>query len=410
MRILQINAISDSGSTGRTCREMNDAFRAMGYEAAVAFSVGTVEKTQWEYKIGKPIGQWLHAILSRATGLQGYFSGNATRKLLKFMEQYQPNVVILRNLHANYIHLPMLLDYLAKKDIPTVAVLHDCWIFTGKCCHYTVAGCYRWQEECGNCPAKRLYNKSWLFDWSKKMHRDKKKLLQAIPRLGVVAVSDWILGEAKKAPAFQNAMMKQRIYNWINTELFTPGNGAELRKKLGIENNKVILSIANNWGTSKGIHTALAIANRLNEDERYVLVGNIAKNVVLPEKIIHIPKTDQIDRLVELYSMADVFLQTSLEETFGKVSAEALSCGTPIVCFDSTANAEQVGENCGTAVPAGDLEAMLRAVRQILEKGKAHYTDSCRTFAVSHFGMDAIFPQYMQFFEKMQEEAKGGSL
>ena len=407
MRVLQINAISDSGSTGRTCREMNDAFREKGHTMAVAFSVGLVEDRRREYKIGDSFGQQVHALLSRLTGLQGYFSSYSTKKLLSFINAFQPELVILRNLHANYIHLPMLLKYLAKKDIPTVAVLHDCWFYTGKCCHYTVDGCYRWQEECGNCPAKKKYNVSWIFDRSGKMHRDKKRLFQAIPRLGVVAVSEWTLKEAKKAPVFKNAVAIKRIYNWIDTELFAPADGTALKEKLGITDRQVILCIANIWDQNKGVETVIKIANQLRDTEQMVVVGELSAEYKLPPNVIRIPRTDDIGRLVELYSMADVFLQPSLQETFGKVSTEALSCGTPIVCFDSTANAEQVGENCGTAVPVGDLEALLLAMRQILDKGKAYYTDSCRDFAVNHFGMDIVFPQYMQFFEEMQKEAKG---
>ncbi len=408
MKILQINAISDSGSTGRTCREMNDAFRAMGHEAVVAFSAGTVTDQSQEYKIGGHRGQQFHALLSRITGLQGYFSAGATRKLLKFMDEYCPDVVILRNLHANYIHVPMLLKYLAKKDISTVAVLHDCWLYTGKCCHYTAAGCYRWQEKCGNCPAKRKYNKSWFFDRSAKMLRDKKRLFQAIPRLGVAAVSQWILHEAQKAPVLQNAVIMEQIYNWIDTEKFHPGDGADLRKKLGIGDKKIILSIANVWSESKGFQTVLEVARQLRDDEIYVLVGDLPADVMLPSGVIAMPRTDDIGRLVELYSAADVFLQASLEETFGKVAAEALACGTPVVCFDATANPELIGEGCGAVVPEKDMDAMLREVRNVLKNGKQAYNSCCREYAVEQFGMDAIFEKYSQMFVALQDSMHNG--
>lgn len=408
MKILQINAISDSGSTGRTCREMNEAFRAMGHEAVVAFSAGTITDQSQEYKIGGHRGQRTHALLSRITGLQGYFSAGATRKLLKFMDEYQPDVVILRNLHANYIHVPMLLKYLAQKDIPTVAVLHDCWLYTGKCCHYTAAGCYRWQEKCGNCPAKKKYNKSWFFDRSAKMLRDKKRLFQAIPRLGVAAVSQWILREAQKAPVLQNAVIMEQIYNWIDTEKFHPGDGTALRQKLGIQDKKVILSIANTWSESKGIQTVLKVAKQLQEDEVFVLVGDMPANTLMPDHVISLPRTDDICALVELYSMADVFLQASLEETFGKVSAEALSCGTPVVCFDSTANPELIGPGCGAVVPAGNVEEMLCKMRNILSCGKEHYTHQCRKFAEYKFDKKAIFGQYLEFLQDILIQSEGG--
>lgn len=401
MRILQINAVYRWMSTGRSAQELNDAFCMEGYEAAVAFSVGKVENPQTEYLIGRRFGQKLHAFLSRLTGLQGYFSSYSTKKLLAFMDEFKPEIVVLRNLHANYVHLPMLLEYLTQKDIPTVAVLHDCWFYTGKCCHYTTIGCYRWQEACGSCPAKRIYNRSWFFDCTEKMLADKTRGFQSIPRLGVVAVSDWMLREAKATPVFKNAVKIKRIRNWINTELFTVGDGTALRRKLGLTDKKVILCVASGWDENKGLSTVAAIAGRLHENEQLVVVGNIPKSQKLPDSIIHIPLTRSTSELVEYYRMADVFMQPSLEETFGKVAAEALCCGTPVVCFNSTANPELIGENCGAVVPVGDLDTMLREIHQILAQGKHHYTQHCRRYAQENFDMKKIVPQYIELFKEI---------
>ena len=407
MKILQINAVYKTLSTGRNVYEMNQAFSGQGHIAVAAYSVGTVEDPKAEYLIGNTYGQKLHALLSRGVGLQGYFSSHSTRKLLRYIDEFAPDVVVLHNLHANYIHLPMLLKYLAKKDIPTVAVLHDCWFYTGKCCHYTVAGCYRWQEQCGNCPAKKKYNKSWLFDRSFKMLQDKKRYFHAIPRLAVVAVSQWLLNEAQKAPVFAAAIEKKRIYNWIDTDRFQPVDGSSIRKALGLENKKVILGVAGAWDSSKGLDTALALADKLGEQEQMVLVGKIAEGVVLPKTVTHIPRTDNVDKLVELYSAADVFLQPSLEETFGKVSAEALACGTPVVCFNSTANPELIGEGCGSVVQPGDFQGLVDTVRHYLQQDKQEYSAACRAFAELHFNSRQNISQYLELFERLVQAESG---
>ena len=401
MKILQINAVHRTMSTGRNVYELNQYFTQQGHQTVAAYSVGTVEDPKTERLIGKKQGQKLHAFLSRFSGLQGYFSRHSTRDLLRFMDEYRPDAVILNNLHANYIHLPMLLHYLAKKDIPTVAVQHDCWMFTGKCCHFTVAGCYRWQESCGNCPAKKKYNKSWLFDRTAKMLADKKKYFQAIPRLGVVTVSDWLLQEAQKAPVFQNALLMQRIHNWINTETFSPRDGSAVRRELGLEDRKIILCVASGWKKEKGLDTVLELAGRLTDQEKILLVGRLPADLKLPEQILHIPATDNVEKLVALYSAADVFLQPSLEETFGKVSAEALACGTPVVCFNSTANPEVIGEGCGTVVEPGDLDGMLTAIRSHLQQGKEACSDRCRAFAEAHFEKNRNVDQYLQLINQL---------
>ena len=152
MRILQINAVLKIASTGRTTSEMGDFLRREGHTCAVAYSVGPSDHPEFEYQIGSKMDTKLHGLLSRVSGKQGYFSKAATRKLLSFTDEFAPDVVVLRNLHANYIHLPMLLGYLAEKNIATVAVLHDCWFYTGKCCHYTAAGCINGRNGAGLAP------------------------------------------------------------------------------------------------------------------------------------------------------------------------------------------------------------------------------------------------------------------
>jgi len=403
MKLLQINAVYKTRSTGRSMWELDQYFTEKAHQVCAAFSVGAVEDPQTEYLIGDHLGQKSHAFLSRLTGLQGYFSRYSTKKLLRFMDAYQPDAVILRNLHANYIHLPKLLKYLAKKDIPTVAVLHDCWFYTGKCCHYTVAGCDRWQERCGNCPAKKKYNKSWLFDRSSKMLADKIKYFRAIPRLGVVAVSDWLLKEAKKAPVFQNAVVMERIYNWIDTEKFAPQDTSALRQELGLTDKSVVLSVASGWNREKGLDAVLDLAKRLQPQQRLLLVGNIPDETQLPEQVIHLPATDSVEQLVALYSLADVFFQPSLEETFGKVSAEALACGTPVVCFNSTANPELVGPGCGAVAEPGNVEEAFREIQAILRDGKHSYTANCRQFAKDQFNMQKNADHYLTLITRLSE-------
>lgn len=404
MKILQINAVNKIKSTGRNISEMNAYLRKAGHTCAVAYSAGPSEKPEFEYRIGSKTDTKLHGLLSRLSGKQGYFSKCATRKLLTFTDEFAPDVVVLNNLHANYIHVPLLLNYLAEKDIATVAVLHDCWFFTGKCCYYTALHCENWQKACGNCPALKADNKSWFFDRTAEMLADKKALFGAIPRLGVVGVSDWLTGEAKKSPVFENAKIIQRIYNWIDTDAFVPRDTTALRQALGLQDKKVLLCVASGWSVRKGIDTVLKIADRISDDQRILLVGKNAGQPITHPRILSIPQTHNVEELVDYYAMADVFVQPSLEETFGKVTAEALSCGTPVVCFDSTATPELVGEGCGAVVPLGDVDAMLDRIRGVLKNGKEAYGEACRNFALQNFCLEKNLWQYLQLFETLWRE------
>lgn len=116
MKILQINAVNGYSSTGRTTIELNDALTKRGHQSYIAYSE-TIYSDNKHYKIGNKFGKKLHALLSRIFGLQSYFSSYSTMKLISYISKVNPDVVHLRNLHANYIHLGLLLKYLSKKNM-----------------------------------------------------------------------------------------------------------------------------------------------------------------------------------------------------------------------------------------------------------------------------------------------------
>lgn len=400
MVVLQINAVGQTSSTGRNCKEISEYINQnTEHQCYTAFAAGIVD--EWSYMIGNKIEHKLHGLMSRVTGKQAYFSKNETRKLIKYIQNISPNIVVLGNLHGNYINFPMIMEYLNKKSIPVVAVLHDCWFYTGKCCHYTVDNCYRWKQQCGNCPSLKKYNKSWFFDKTTDMLNDKKKYFNSNPRLGVVGVSEWITQEAKKSPVFKYAKEMTRIYNWIDMDIFYPRRANSLKERLMLSDKQIILCVASGWSRNKGLDTIIHISEMLEEYQKLIIIGDINEKVDFGKGVIHLPTTSSMDMLAEYYSIADVFIQPSLEETFGKVSAEALACGTPLVCFDSTANPELIGEGCGKIVKVGDIDGMYAAINQILEKGKDFYSNNCINFAKKNFEKETNIKQYISLFERL---------
>ena len=67
-------------------------------------------------------------------------------------------------------------------------------------------------------------------------------------------------------------------------------------------------------------------------------------------------------------------MNTSREETFGLVTAEAMACGTPVVVYDSTACAELVHSENGFVARSGKKEELLRWIRVAQETGKREPT------------------------------------
>lgn len=415
MRILQVNAVTEYGSTGRSVSQLAAALERRGVGASIAYASGPPPTNG--YKIGGYLDHKMHALLSRMTGMQAYHSRSATMRLLDYIEGQPPDVVHLRNLHSNYVNLPMLLSYLGRHDIPTVVTLDDCWYYTGRCCHYTVDGCYRWREGCGNCPRLRKDNPSWLFDRSAKMLADKRRLFGGIPRLGVVGVSDWIIREAETSILGQ-AQEVRRIHNWVDLHTFSPGIRDESRRTLGVQGRYVVLGVASAWSDEKGLRDFLAVGRaivegwevqtvRPTEDSRgqrrplVLLVGRLPRNTAVPSAVRLVGEIADMRGLAHYYAAADVVLQLSQEETFGNVSAEALASGTPVVAYDSTANPELIGPGCGYVVPPGDIGQVLVGIRRAARDEGHEGIMQRRRFAESHFDMDQRVDDYVATYESL---------
>lgn len=400
MKILQINAVYKIGSTGRCQSDFQEYVNAnTSHICKTAFCYGGFKDDG--YIIGSKFDRKIHGFSSRLFGKQGWYSKGATQRLIKYIEEFKPDVIQLGNLHGNYINFPMLMKYIAKEDIPTVVVLHDCWPFTGKCCHYTSDKCFKWQTGCHNCPRLKKDNASWVLDRTSYLWSKKKELWSTVPRLAVVGVSKWIVEEAKKSPLMEKAKIFTYIYNGIDSSKFKPTVN-NIRNKYSLQNKRILLGVASGWAKSKGLYDIVELSKMLPSDCQIVLVGNLNENIG-NSNIFNIPATENVEELAEWYSTADVFINMSKEETFGKVVAESFMCGTPAVCFNSTANPEVIGEGCGYVCNTDSIEDYKELVLKILNDGKEKYSKNCVEFANNNFTKEKNIEGFLKLYEQLRD-------
>lgn len=398
MRVVQINVFDRQGSTGRTCYELQHYINnKTEHECYTAYASGS--ELEYGYHVGSWFDHKCHALLARLTGRQGFYSRTATRKLIAFLETIHPDIVHLRNLHSNYIDIRALLTYLAKTDTACVITLHDCWFFTGGCSHYIMEGCHKWQSVCGNCPRKRK-DYSWFLDVTKKNFVEKKKLIMSIPRLAVVGVSDWITNEAKKS-FLKNAKILTRIYNWIDLDIFCRTSEKRIELTKEYPGQKLLLSVASYWNEDKGIIDFIKLAKCLGEGYRILLIGIMEYKDALPKNITCLGPINEKKILAQYYSAADVFINLSLQETFGKVSAEAIACGTPVIAIDSTANREIVEEGCGVVLEKKEIEHVVKNVMKVCDLGYGAFADSCRASALKRFSQEVLIKEYLEIYKDL---------
>ena len=365
MKVLQINAVYGYGSTGLIAKDIGDMLAREGHEAYFAYQSAN-EKPERGFEIGNKIDWKWHALYTRIFGKQAYASKLSTKKLLRWMDEIQPDVVHLHNLHSNYINLNMLCDYLSKKDIPTVITMHDCWYFTGKCTHYVTSGCNAWQNSCGNCPQLKKEVPSWLFDNTGAVLKDKVAHLNKIPRLTLVGCSHWIAGESAKS--LLKPIYTDVVYNGVDVSVFTP-HESDVKSTLGLSDDDfVILGMANKWATEENRATVEKIIDALSDDSKIVIVGCSDEQKQKLSSYKNVTTVGYVkDRkyLSDLYARADVFVNLPHADTLPTVNMESICSGTPVVTFDSTGSPELIDSDSGIVVRENDADGVIAAIRAV---------------------------------------------
>ena len=201
MKVLMINTVCGRTSTGRICSDIADLLIEQRHECKIAYGRDPVPKNAKKYaiKIGNKFDFYFHSLCTRLFDNTGFSSVFATKRFLKWVKEYNPDVIHLHNLHGYYINIKILFDYLKKSGKPVVWTFHDCWPFTGHCPHYTFQGCDRWKNICFKCPLKNDYPASFLFDRSTKNFMQKKEFFTNLKNLTIVTPSKWLEGEVKKS-------------------------------------------------------------------------------------------------------------------------------------------------------------------------------------------------------------------
>lgn len=396
MKVLQINIFGNL-STGRIAVDLYHTLKAEGHEGVIAYARNTLEKGVPGIRIGSRWDVYYHGIMTRLTDRAGFYSKRATGKLIEEIKAYNPDIIHLHNIHGYYLNIEILFNYLKEAGKPVVWTLHDCWAFTGHCCHYSAAGCEKWKKGCFDCEQSRAYPASFT-DRSEENYKWKKKVFPSLPGLHLVAVSEWLKAQVKQS--FLCQLPCRVIYNGIDTGRFRPLH-SDFRKRYGLEKDFIILGVASTWSRYKGLEDFITLAGLLGEGYRVVLVGVSKEDKKrLPDRILGLERTNSVEELAELYSAADVFFNASREETFGLPTAEAIACHTPAIVYDATALPEVITKENGVVVPMGDLQAVKKVIEEIRREEKK--------FSFGEFAYDKKekYQEYLKLYEEIMEGVK----
>lgn len=176
----------------------------------------------------------------------------------------------------------------------------------------------------------------------------------------------------------------EHIYPGIDTGRFSPGGKRDARSRFNVPEETIAVLFAGRLVSHKGLFTMLCAAKEL---ERLSVIGNfifliagsggqrrqmekMAEEMGV-KKYFSFLGNVPYENIQELYRASDIFMLPStmkenIQEQFGLVIAEALSCGVPVVGSSSGAIPEVVGD-AGLIVPPGDYKALATAIKRLGE-------------------------------------------
>ena len=406
MKILIVDVYGAIHSTGKITTLQYRYMKDQGHDVRVCYR--GIKEPRIDNPDYMPVAGNIEPGLGRLaawlTGYEGYTHPIATKKLIKITKEFNPDIVQVNILHGYYINSNQYLMFLKENDYRVCYSMFDEYAYMGKCafsfrCNQFKTGCK------GNCPEKRRYPKSWFFDRSKFMFEAKRKIYDGFRHI-VFAGTGWVIDRAK-----ESALLKDKHLEVIDEpinyeEIFYPRDCSGLREELHIPADKIIvLTVAPLSDSRKGGKYFYQVAERLldNSSIIFIYVGCNAPEPKRLPNLIPIPFVHSQEQLAEYYSLADLFVCTSLADTTACTCLEALGCGTPIAGFAEAGTPYVAPEKFSSLVNTYDVDALSTIVGASKKKSKAH-SNACVQYARSKYSREIVFNKLESIYKKLYNE------
>ncbi len=400
MKLLQINTSVNTGSTGRIAEQIGDISIGRGFESYIAYGRNYRESNSRLIKIGNDWHCKWHVLSTRLFDNHGFASSVTTKRLINQIDQIQPDIIHLHNIHGYYLNIEVLFQYLSKVNVPVLWTLHDCWALTGHCSHFDFVNCNKWETECRDCPNRKGYPRSLFLDRSRQNFRRKKKLFTSVDRMMFVTPSRWLSDIVSRS--YLNKYPVKVLPNGIDLSVFKPHPSKSIKHKYNLGKEKIILGVAKNWNHHKGLDDFIKLSGHLSVNEHIVLVGlTHQQKEYLPDNIIGLNRTENINELAALYSLADVFVNPTWVDNFPTTNIEALACGTPVITYKTGGSIEAVSPKTGLIVEKGNVNELYKAIKCVLETGKNKYESACRERAEKYFNIKQRTLEYLRLYNDL---------
>jgi glycosyltransferase involved in cell wall biosynthesis len=297
-------------------------------------------------------------------------------------------------------------DFIAEiaKHVPIAWTLHDMNAFTGGC-HYD-GGCGRYMNGCGSCPQ---LGSSGENDLSRRIWLRKRQVYEKLDpsRFHIVTPSRWLANQANNS-SLLGRFPVSIIPNGLNLVEFAPRDRSFCRDVLGISPEaKVLLFVADSINIKrKGFDLLTGVLKSLKGVDNLLLIamGNSRETIDIPVPHLHLGHIKN-DRLLSIiYSSADVYIISSLQDNLPNTVMESMACGTPVAGFDVGGISDMVRPGVtGLLAQSQKVEDLCAAIVELLEDHarREEMGANCRRIAEEEYALENQAQRYVELYEKI---------
>jgi glycosyltransferase involved in cell wall biosynthesis len=216
----------------------------------------------------------------------------------------------------------------------------------------------------------------------------------------IVPVSNWLGGIVKES--FLGKYDVEVIHNGIDISTFQP-LPSDIKERYGIVDKKIILGVASPWSSRKGLTDFFELHRHISSHEYQIVLIGLSEEQIkqLPNGMIGLTRTESVEALAQWYSVADVFVNPTYEDTYPTTNLEAISCGTPVVTYKTGGSPESVTSETGRVVGKGDIAGLAKAIESLCAEDREALRKRCREYAVAHFDKQECFKKYIDLYAEI---------
>ena len=412
MKVLHLVAGELSGGAARGAYWLHQALRELGVDSSILTNardnLGDESVTSLTESV---YGKIKFAILRRGGMLP--IKAYRNRQRLTFNTGFDgiditrhPAYAVADLVHLHWVSGLVNIRSLKKVTKPLVWTLRDMWPFTGGC-HQSM-DCDRFTGACGSCPQLGSTRERDL------THYVLQRKRASVPEhVRVVGISRWMSDRARQSALFR-ASAVSTISNNVDTELFSPVEKDVARRALELDDDRriVLVGALDVASVYKGFDLFLEALGYLQAGNvRLVTFGN--SSTAIPESA-GIPVTNlgflsDTSALRLAYSAADVFVAPSRADAFGKTLVEAMSCATPVVCFNATGPKDIVEHRVnGYLAEPFSARDLAQGIEWVLGQPLDAYAGLCASAharAQARFDSRVIAREYVALYEDALRDA-----